>query len=71
MIQLGVDEQLLKKFGEEQIKNYLNKMISVKKLEFFTDLVSKSLDIPEKEYQKELDEIRRETWAEYKKGLPL
>lgn len=70
-IQLGVDEQILKKFGEERIKEYVNKMISMKKLEFFTDLISKSLDMPEKEYQKKLDEIRKETWDEYKKDLPL
>ena len=70
-IQVGVDERVLQKFGEEKIKEYIDKMISVKKLEFFTDMISKSLDMPEKEYQKTLDEIRAETWEEYKKDLPL
>jgi hypothetical protein len=36
-------------------------MISVKKLEFFTDLIPKSIDMPEEEYQKKLDEIRKDT----------
>ena len=70
-IKLGVDEAILKKFGEEMIKEYVNKMISIKKMEFFTDLVSKSIDIPEELYQKKLDEIRQESWEEYKKDLPL
>jgi preprotein translocase subunit SecA len=70
-IQLSVDEQILKKFGEEKIKEYVNKMISVKKLEFFTDLISKSIDMPQEEYEKELEEIRKESWEEYKKDLPL
>lgn len=70
-IQLGVDEQILKKFGEEMIKEYVNKMISMKKLELFTDLISKSIDMPEPEYQEKLDEIREETWEEYKKDLPI
>jgi len=70
-IQLRVDEQILKKFGEEKIKEYVNKMISVKKLEFFTDLISKSIDMPQEEYEKELEEIRKESWEEYKKDLPL
>jgi hypothetical protein len=46
-------------------------MISMKKLEFFTDVISKSIDMPEEEYEKKLDEIRKETWEEYKKDLPL
>ena len=70
-IQLSVDEQILKKFGEEKIKEYVNKMISVKKLEFFTGLISKSIDMPQEEYEKELEEIRKESWEEYKKDLPL
>jgi hypothetical protein len=70
-IQVGIDERVLQKFGEEKIKEYVDKMISVKKLEFFTDMISKSLDMPEGEYEKELEEIRAETWEEYKKDLPL
>ena len=70
-IQLGIDEVILKKFGEEMIKEYINKMISIKKMEYFTDLVSKSIDMPEEVYQKKLDEIRQESWEEYKKDLPL
>jgi hypothetical protein len=70
-IQLGVDESILKKFGEEKIREYVNKMISVKKLELFTDLISKSIDMTEEEYQKKLAEIRKDTWEEYKKELPL
>jgi len=70
-IQLGIDELILKKFGEEKIREYVNKMISMKKLEFFTDLISKSMQIPQEEYDKELDEIRKESWEEYKKELPL
>jgi preprotein translocase subunit SecA len=70
-IQLGVDERILKKFGEEKIKEYVNKMISVKKMEFFTDLISKSIEMPQEEYEKELEEIRQESWEEYKKDLPL
>jgi len=70
-IQLGVDEWILKKFGEEMIKEYVNKMISLKKLEFFTDLISKSIVMPQEEYEKELEEIRKESWQEYKKDLPL
>lgn len=70
-IQLGVDERVLKKFGEEKIREYVNRMISMKKLEFYTDLISRSIDMPEQEYQKELDEIRKESWEQYKKDLPL
>jgi len=70
-IQLDVDELILKKFGEEKIREYVNKMISVKKLELFTDLISKSIDMTEEEYQKKLAEIRKDTWGEYKKELPL
>ena len=69
-IQLGVDEWILKKFGEEMIKEYVNKMISLKKMEFFTDLISKSIEMPQEEYEKELEEIRKESWEEYKKDLP-
>lgn len=69
-IQLGVDERVLKKFGEEKIKEYVNKMISLKKLEFFTDLISKSIKMPQEEYERELEEIRKESWEEYKKDLP-
>lgn len=35
IIQLGVDEVMLKKLGEEKIKEYLNRMLSMKRLEFF------------------------------------
>jgi len=70
-IQLGVDERILKRFGEEKIKEYVNKTISVKKMEFFTDLISKSIEMPQEEYEKELEEIRQESWEEYKKDLPL
>ncbi len=36
MIQLGVEEQVLRKFGEDKIKEYVNKMISIKKMELFS-----------------------------------
>lgn len=69
-IQLGVEDWILKKFGEEMIKEYVNKMISLKKMEFFTDLISKSIEMPQEDYEKELEEIRKESWEEYKKDLP-
>ncbi len=70
-IQLGVDDVVLRKFGEEKIKEYVDKMISRKKMEYFTDLISKSIKLSESDYEKELEEIRRQTWEEYKKDLPL
>lgn len=70
-IQLGIDDLILRKFGEEKIREYVNRMISVKKLELFTELISKSLDLPEEEYKKTLDEIRQDSWDEYKKDLPI
>lgn len=70
-IQLGVDEIVLKKFGEEKIKEYLAKMIAVKKMEFLTGKMSSSMDMSEEEYEKELENIREAGWKEYKKDLPV
>ncbi len=70
-IELGVDDFILKKFGEEKIKEYLNKMLTVKRLEFFTETISKAIDMPEEEYEEQLEEIRQEAWEEYKKNLSL
>jgi len=71
MIQLGVEEQVLRKFGEDKIKDYVNKMISIKKMELFTNLFHKTNKIPENTYFEKLDENRNESWKEYKKDLNL
>jgi hypothetical protein len=70
-IQLTVDELVLKKFGEEKLQEYLNKIISMKKLEFFTNEISQSITMPEDQYQRELEKIRKDSWNEYKEGLPI
>ncbi len=71
IIQLGVDEVMLKKLGEEKIKEYLDRMLSMKRLEFFSEIISKRIDMPEEEYEQKLEEIRQESWDEYKKDLPI
>ncbi len=70
-IQLGVDERILKKFGEEKIQEYLDRIISIKKLELFTNRISQSITMPEEQYQKELEKIREDSWNEYKTDLPI
>ena len=70
-IQLSLDEKVLKMFGEQKIREYLNQIVSMKKLEYFTDHFSKLLDIHEDDYQKLLEDIRQDTWEEYKKDLPI
>ena len=70
-IQLGVDEIVLKRFGEEKIKEYLAKMIAIKKMEFLTGRISSSIDMAVEDFEKELENIRKDSWKEYKKGLSV
>ena len=67
-IQLSVDERVLKKFGEEKIREYVDKMISMKRMEYYTDLMSSAIEMSEEEYEQKLEDIRQEAWEEYKKG---
>ncbi len=64
---IEVDEQILKKMGKKWIKNYIDRMISMERIEEFTQPFKDNIKITEEEYQQKLEEVRQEAWDKYKK----
>lgn len=70
-IQLEVDDFVIERMGKERIKNYLEKLIRMERLEAYTKRFSDSIDLTDEEYENSLEEIRKESWEEYKKDIPF
>lgn len=68
---IEIDEQVLKTMGKERIKNYIDRMISMEKIEDFTKSFKEKINLSEEEYQQKLEEIRQSAWDRYKKDLPI
>lgn len=56
---------------EEGLQLFVNGMKRIERMKRFAEEISNAINMPEDEYYTKLDEIRRETWQEYKKDLPL
>jgi hypothetical protein len=70
-VTIEIDEQVLKKMGKKRIKNYIDRMISLEKIEDFTKTFKDKIDLTEEEYQQKLEDIRQTAWERYKKDLPI
>jgi hypothetical protein len=68
---IEIDEQVLKKMGEKRIKNYIDRMISLEKIEDFTKTFKYKIDLTEEEYHQKLEDVRQSAWDRYKKDLPI
>ncbi|MGD2085577.1 MAG: hypothetical protein PVH61_05255 [Candidatus Aminicenantes bacterium] len=68
---IEIDDQVLKRMGEKRIRSYIDRMISMEKIEDFTQLFRDKINLTEEEYQQKLEQIRQRAWDKYKKDLPL
>ena len=70
-VTIEIDEQVLKKMGKKRIKNYIDRMISLEKIEDFTKIFKDKIGLTEEEYQQKLEDVRQTAWDRYKKDLPI
>ena len=70
-LSIEIDEQVLKKMGAKRIKSYIDRMISLEKIEDFTKSFKDKITLSEEEYQQRLEQVRQTAWDKYKKDLPL
>jgi hypothetical protein len=70
-VTIEIDEQVLKKMGKKRIKNYIDRMISLEKIEDFTKIFKDKIGLTEEEYQQKLEDVRQTAWDRYKKDLPV
>ncbi len=70
-VTIEIDEQVLKKMGKKRIKNYIDRMISLERIEDFTKTFKDKIDLTEEEYQQKLEDVRQAAWDRYKKDLPI
>lgn len=70
-VTIEIDEQVLKKMGKKRIKNYIDRMISLERIEDFTKIFKDKIGLGEEEYQQKLEDIRQAAWDRYKKDLPI
>ena len=70
-LSIEIDEQVLKKIGAKRIKSYIDRMISLEKIEDFTKSFKDKITLSEEEYQQRLEQVRQTAWDKYKKDLPL
>jgi hypothetical protein len=68
---IEIDEQVLKKIGRKRIKHYIDRMISLEKIEDFTRSFKDKVNLTEKEYHQKLEQVRQTAWDRYKKDLPI
>lgn len=70
-LSIEVDEQVLKRMGAKRIKSYIDRMISLEKIEDFTKSFKDKINLTEEEYHQKLEQVRQTAWDKYKKDLPL
>jgi len=70
-IVLEVDDTIVKKLGEQKVKEYLAEMLDLVFLEEFIKKAKDEISKIDINYAAEMDKIREETWKEYKKDLNL
>ena len=70
-VTIEIDEQVLKKMGKKRIKNYIDRMISLERIEDFTKTFKDKIDLTEEEYQQKPEDVRQAAWDRYKKDLPI
>lgn len=68
---IEIDEQVLKTMGKNRIKKYIDRMISLEKIEDFTKTFKDKINLTGEEYQQKLEDIREAAWDRYKKDLPI
>jgi hypothetical protein len=68
---IEIDEQVLKKMGKKRIKNYIDRMISLERIEDFTKIFKDKIGLTKEEYQQKLEDVRQAAWDRYKKDLPI
>ena len=68
---IEIDEQVLETMGKKRIKKYIDRMISLEKIEDFTKTFKDKIDLTGEEYQQKLEDIRQAAWDRYKKDLPI
>jgi len=68
---IEIDEQVLKTMGKKRIKKYIDRMISLEKIEDFTKTFKDKINLTGEEYQQKLEDIRQAAWDRYKKDLPI
>ena len=70
-VTIEIDEQVLKKMGKTRIKNYIDRMISLERIEDFTKIFKDKIGLTEEEYRQKLEDVRQVAWDRYKKDLPI
>ena len=68
---IEIDDQVLKKIGKRRIRSYIDRMISLEKIEDFTQLFKDKINLSEVEYLEKLEQVRQTAWDRYKKNLPI
>jgi len=68
---IEIDEQVLKTMGKKRMKEYIDRMISLEKIEDFTKTFKDKINLTGEEYQQKLEDIRQAAWDRYKKDLPI
>jgi hypothetical protein len=68
---IEIDEQVLKRMGAKKIKSYIDRMISLEKIEEFTRSFKDRINLTEEEYRQKLEQVRQAAWDRYKKDLPI
>ena len=70
-ITLEISDEDLLQLGEAKIKEEIEHTLKLVKMKGLLKDISVALGSLEIDYEKELEEIRKDVWEEYKKDLPL
>jgi len=70
-ITLEISDKDLLQLGEAKIREEIEHTLKLIKMKGLLKDISVALGSLEIDYEKELEEIRKDVWEEYKKDLPL
>ena len=70
-ITLEISDEDLLQLGETKIREEIEHTLKLIKMKGLLKDISVALNSLKIDYEREVEEIRRDTWEEYKKDLPL
>ncbi len=71
VIQLDIDETLIKTIGVQAIKEFIERQLSLLRVQYSGEKISQDIKEAGFDHDKEVEEARQEAWQEYKsKYLP-
>ncbi len=66
VIQLEIDDMLIRKVGEKAVKSYIEQQMSLLQIQYLGDKIKTEIQHSGIDNQQEIKEARQEAWQEYK-----